>query len=154
MIKRHSFRHKLTALTFAIASRPTKTRTLACPTLFCAAQLIRSGLIERHELFTPHLLLDFLLRVNEMMSKRDVQTWGLMVGDEEGVYVSSHGSTSTCFFLDTCVGYRDDFSVVLQALCTITRSCLLRLAAPIRGHMKGTPLALRAFVRSFSLCGV
>ncbi|CAM9782864.1 unnamed protein product, partial [Ectocarpus sp. 4 AP-2014] len=49
-------------------------------------KLIRTGLIERHELFTPHLLLDFLLRVNEMMSKRDVQTWALMVGDEEGCY--------------------------------------------------------------------
>ncbi|CAN0115923.1 unnamed protein product, partial [Ectocarpus sp. 6 AP-2014] len=48
--------------------------------------LIRTGLIERHELFTPHLLLDFLLRVNDMMSKRDVQTWALMVGDEEGCY--------------------------------------------------------------------
>ncbi|CBJ28299.1 conserved unknown protein [Ectocarpus siliculosus] len=49
-------------------------------------KLIRTGLIERHELFTPHLLLDFLLRVNEMMSRRDVQTWALMVGDEEGCY--------------------------------------------------------------------
>lgn len=46
-------------------------------------------MIERHELYNPELLLDYLLRVNEMLSKREMDQWELMVGQEEGQYVRS-----------------------------------------------------------------
>lgn len=52
-------------------------------------QLVRSGMIERHDLFQPELLLDYLLRVNEMLSEREMHMWELMVGQEEGGYVRS-----------------------------------------------------------------
>ena len=52
-------------------------------------QLVRSGMIERHDLFQPELLLDYLLRVNEMLSEREMHLWELMVGQEEGGYVRS-----------------------------------------------------------------
>ena len=51
------------------------------------SQLMESGLIERHELYTPQLLLDYLLRVNDVLSHRDPKKWAVMVGNE-GQYVS------------------------------------------------------------------
>ena len=56
-------------------------------------------MIERHELFDPELLLDYLLRVNEMLSERDMELWELMIGREGGGYVRSKPlrSISKCF---------------------------------------------------------
>lgn len=51
------------------------------------SQLMESGLIERHELYTPQLLTDYLLRVNNALSRRDASQWADMVGDEEGQFV-------------------------------------------------------------------
>ncbi|CAM9111225.1 unnamed protein product [Ascophyllum nodosum] len=48
--------------------------------------IIKSGLIERHQLFNPKLLLDYLLRVNEIISRREPKMWGNMVGKDEGKY--------------------------------------------------------------------
>eukprot|EP00904_Undaria_pinnatifida_P000309 jgi/Undpi1/10279/HiC_scaffold_28.g12731.m1 len=50
--------------------------------------LLKSGLIERHDLYTPQLLLDYLLRVNSVLSHRDAKKWGVMVGKEEGQFAS------------------------------------------------------------------
>lgn len=46
-------------------------------------------MIERHELYDPDLLLDYLLRVNNMLSQREMKMWELMVGRKESNYVRS-----------------------------------------------------------------
>lgn len=47
-------------------------------------------MIERHDLFDPDVLLDYLLRVNEMLSQREMHMWELMIGEEEGAYVRNN----------------------------------------------------------------
>lgn len=53
-------------------------------------QMLMSGMIERHDLFDPDVLLDYLLRVNEMLSEREMHMWELMVDPEQGGYVRSN----------------------------------------------------------------
>lgn len=49
-------------------------------------------MIERHKLYDSQLLLDYLLRVNEIISHREPARWAEMVGKEEGQYVSTRNS--------------------------------------------------------------
>ena len=64
-------------------------------------QLMESGLIERHELYTPQLLTDYLLRVNKMLSHRDADQWADMVGDEEGQFVRDDSVVSPAVLRST-----------------------------------------------------
>ncbi len=63
-------------------------------------------MIERHELYDPDLLLDYLLRVNNMLSQREMNMWELLVGREESNYVRREEKKSetivsrTRFFAD------------------------------------------------------
>lgn len=45
-------------------------------------------MIQRHQLFNSRFLLDHLLRVNDIISRRDAKFWGTMVGKEDDQYVS------------------------------------------------------------------
>lgn len=73
---------------------------------FLFLQLLRSGLIERHELYQQDLLLDYLLRVNDVLSQREMSQWEHMIGPEAGQYVRSKSNgrlTSLCVCVLLCV---------------------------------------------------
>ena len=92
-------RHFLILRVYACSERSASSVSV-CPCVeLSPCQLLKSGLIERHDLYTPQLLLDYLLRVNSVLSHRDAKKWGVMVGKEEGQFVRERVTRSAMIFV-------------------------------------------------------